>query len=121
MTMFLEIHCEEKAEMSDDSSSDVEASSAQPTIKKGLSKYYNGKSQSFTSISEVTSVEDLAKKQLTPFRSFKFCKSYAQGTDDMSQMESPRVAANKGSRGSCASLAAKGGNRPPHIPIQKNF
>ncbi|CAM8955991.1 unnamed protein product [Rhodiola kirilowii] len=36
-------------------------------IKRGLSKHYNGKSQSFTSLSKVISVEDLAKKE-------RFCK-----------------------------------------------
>ena len=102
--MFLRIQ-NEKGEMSDDSLSDVEASSAQRPVKKGLSKYYKGKSQSFTSISEVPSVEDLAKKQLTPYRSFK----------------SPQVMTNKGSTGSCASSAARGRSRPPHIPMQKNF
>ncbi|KAM7257140.1 hypothetical protein ACFE04_012881 [Oxalis oulophora] len=33
-------------------------------IKRGLSKYYQGKSQSFTSLESVKSIEDLAKKAM---------------------------------------------------------
>ncbi|XP_051147993.1 protein OXIDATIVE STRESS 3-like [Andrographis paniculata] len=38
---------------------------AQLPIKRGLSKFYEGKSESFTSLSSVTSTEDLAKKNST--------------------------------------------------------
>nr|CAD1824167.1 unnamed protein product [Ananas comosus var. bracteatus] len=49
-------------------------------IKRGLSKYYEGKSQSFTSLSDAKSVEDLPKKE-TPFkRKIKPSKSYAGGS-----------------------------------------
>ncbi|KAM7254587.1 hypothetical protein ACFE04_003967 [Oxalis oulophora] len=46
-------------------------------IKRGLSKFYQGKSQSFASLKRVTSLDDLAKKE-NPFRRRKIkpCKSY---------------------------------------------
>ncbi|KAL6134541.1 hypothetical protein ACLB2K_066772 [Fragaria x ananassa] len=50
-------------------------------IKRGLSKYFQGKSQSFTSLSKVKSIEDLAKKE-TPYKrskALKSCKSYGGG------------------------------------------
>ncbi|EXB60281.1 hypothetical protein L484_005880 [Morus notabilis] len=43
-----------------------EPMTSQLPIKKGLSKYYNGKARTFTSLSEVKCVEDLAKKEI-PF------------------------------------------------------
>ncbi|GMH15996.1 hypothetical protein Nepgr_017837 [Nepenthes gracilis] len=41
---------------------------AQLPIKRGLSKYYNGKSESFTSLARVTSIEDLEKKAPIPYK-----------------------------------------------------
>ncbi|KZV34678.1 hypothetical protein F511_21793 [Dorcoceras hygrometricum] len=53
---------------------------AQLPVKKGLSKFYEGKSESFTSLSRVTSVEDMAKKTATPYtRKLKASKSCATG------------------------------------------
>ncbi|KAK4837192.1 hypothetical protein QYF36_003517 [Acer negundo] len=46
-------------------------------FKRGLSKHYQGKSQSFTSLSEVTCVEDLAKPENPNNKRLKSCKSYA--------------------------------------------
>ncbi|KAJ8479633.1 hypothetical protein OPV22_023360 [Ensete ventricosum] len=40
---------------------------AQLPIKRGLSRYFQGKSQSFTSLSDVRCIEDLAKEE-TPYR-----------------------------------------------------
>ncbi|XP_057514627.1 protein OXIDATIVE STRESS 3-like [Actinidia eriantha] len=56
---------------------------AQLPIKRGLSKFYQGKSQSFTSLSRVASIQDLPKKQ-TPIsnsrlKKMKESKSYAEG------------------------------------------
>ncbi|XP_059432844.1 protein OXIDATIVE STRESS 3-like [Corylus avellana] len=52
-------------------------------IKRGLSRYYEGKSQSFTSLASVKSLEDLLKKTQTPQhrKKMKACKSYAGGLD----------------------------------------
>ncbi|KAL0345165.1 UNVERIFIED_CONTAM: hypothetical protein Sradi_4347800 [Sesamum radiatum] len=51
---------------------------AQLPIKRGLSKYYDGKSRSFASFASVGSVEDLAKKEMSSCYSkrMKSCKSY---------------------------------------------
>ncbi|KAJ0098734.1 hypothetical protein Patl1_20967 [Pistacia atlantica] len=45
--------------------------------KRGLSKHYQGKSQSFTSLKEVTCLEDLAKPENPYNKKLKSCKSYA--------------------------------------------
>ncbi|XP_066329826.1 protein OXIDATIVE STRESS 3-like [Miscanthus floridulus] len=49
-------------------------------IRKGLSNYYQGKAQSFTSISDATSVQDLAKK-ISYSKRMRACKSYSVGLD----------------------------------------
>ncbi|GAB2293461.1 hypothetical protein Dimus_027661 [Dionaea muscipula] len=48
-------------------------------IKRGLSEFYKGKSQSFTSLARVISLEDLAKKTGPRRSKFKACKSYGGG------------------------------------------
>ncbi|XP_057809285.1 protein OXIDATIVE STRESS 3-like [Salvia miltiorrhiza] len=48
-------------------------------LKRGLSKHYNGKSQSFTSLSDVKSLEDLAKQE-NPFnKKLKICDTTIRG------------------------------------------
>ncbi|KAK2645525.1 hypothetical protein Ddye_020720 [Dipteronia dyeriana] len=63
---------------------ELSALMAQLPIKRGLSKFYQGKSQSFTSLANVNNVEDLAKKE-NYYSSYKMrvksCKSYAAGLD----------------------------------------
>ncbi|KAF2943860.1 protein OXIDATIVE STRESS 3 [Oryza sativa Japonica Group] len=59
---------------------DLSSLIAQLPIRRGLSNYYQGKSQSFTSISDATCVQDLAKK-ITYNKRMKACKSYAAGLD----------------------------------------
>ncbi|KAI3824216.1 hypothetical protein L1987_05666 [Smallanthus sonchifolius] len=44
--------------------------------KRGLSKYFQGKSQSFTSLSKVMCLEDLAKPENPYNKKLKSCKSY---------------------------------------------
>ncbi|KAK8945051.1 hypothetical protein KSP39_PZI007556 [Platanthera zijinensis] len=57
---------------------DFSSLAGQLPLKKGLSKYYQGKSQSFTSLSEVKSLEDLPKKEeFLCTKKIKPCKSYA--------------------------------------------
>ncbi|EHA8589305.1 hypothetical protein COCNU_scaffold008964G000030 [Cocos nucifera] len=105
---------------------------AQLPIKRGLSKYYQGKSQSFTSLSDARCIEDLAKKE-TPYKKMKPCKSYA-GNLDASQksFHTPgpynKTIAKKTSRGSCSSLVARRSSssllsisKPPPIPVNKNL
>ncbi|TKY56646.1 hypothetical protein E2542_SST21092 [Spatholobus suberectus] len=45
-------------------------------IKRGLSKYYQGKAQSFTSLTKVSSLEDLVKKENPYNKKLKSCRSY---------------------------------------------
>ncbi|XP_059634885.1 protein OXIDATIVE STRESS 3-like [Cornus florida] len=68
-------------------------------IKRGLSKHYKGKSQSFASLASVKSLEDLAKKGSPYKKKMKSCKSYGGGLDG--QKFSPKATiSKKASRGS---------------------
>ncbi|XP_039138280.1 uncharacterized protein LOC120275681 [Dioscorea cayenensis subsp. rotundata] len=51
-----------------------------PPMKRGLSKHFQGKSQSFTSLANVRSLEDLVKPE-RPLKKLKSCKSFADGLD----------------------------------------
>ncbi|KAJ8750718.1 hypothetical protein K2173_015899 [Erythroxylum novogranatense] len=74
---------------------------SQLPAKRGLSKFYQGKSQSYTSLATVKSVEDLAKKVILHTPKMKSCKSYAGGWDGHNKSFSPRPAITKrASRGS---------------------
>ncbi|KAF8034157.1 hypothetical protein BT93_C0434 [Corymbia citriodora subsp. variegata] len=54
-------------------------------MKRGLSKFYQGKSQSFTSLARVQSIEDLMKKE-NPYRKrLKTCESFTGALDKHSQ------------------------------------
>ncbi|KAF5741645.1 hypothetical protein HS088_TW10G00649 [Tripterygium wilfordii] len=50
-------------------------------IKRGLSNYFQGKSQSFSSLTCVRSLEDLAKKENPYTKRMKTCKSHENGFD----------------------------------------
>ncbi|KDP33782.1 hypothetical protein JCGZ_07353 [Jatropha curcas] len=83
-------------------------------IKRGLSKFYQGKSQSYTSLASVKDLEDLAKKvKSTPSRSrMKSSKSYAAVLDGHKSY-SPKATISKkisGSRGSFLSFLSKRAN-----------
>ncbi|OMO66511.1 hypothetical protein COLO4_30527 [Corchorus olitorius] len=108
---------------------------AQLPIKRGLSKYFEGKSQSFTTMSSVKSLEDLVKKE-TPYnyssrKRMKSCKSYGGGLDAHRLYTLPRATISKKvTRNSIPSLSfparrgsflSGGAGRPPLIPVQKNF
>lgn len=90
---------------------------AQLPFKRGLSKFYNGKSRSFTSLSNVRSLEDLAKPQRPRRKKFKSAKSYGGGLDSQKSL-SPKgcskTIAKKASRGSSFWLSAR--SRPPISP-----
>lgn len=80
--------------------------------RRGLSSYFQGKSQSFTSLSDVRCLEDLAKKETTYGKRMKTCRSYAAGLDVAQRpcfTPGPRrkALAKKASRGPCASLLAR--------------
>ncbi|KAL8137026.1 hypothetical protein V2J09_003027 [Rumex salicifolius] len=95
-------------------------------IKRGLSKYYAGKSQSFTSLANVKAVEDLPKKE-NPFNvKMKNCRSYADGLDGQPQQYmkrfcTPKHSISKRNSSSSSFLSSMAGgndllsncNRPP--------
>ncbi|XP_068310054.1 protein OXIDATIVE STRESS 3-like [Pyrus communis] len=70
-------------------------------IKRGLSKCYEGKSQSFTTLASVTTLEDLAKRVAPCRKRIKACKSFGGGFDgDKSPYLSPKAnISKKASRG----------------------
>ncbi|KHN39951.1 hypothetical protein glysoja_049958 [Glycine soja] len=80
-------------------------------IKRGLSMFYQGKAQSFTSLARVESIEDLPKKG-TPYRKrTKSCKSFGGGLDSQRLLCSPKsTISKKTSRGSFASVLSKRGS-----------
>ncbi|XP_020234147.1 uncharacterized protein LOC109814185 [Cajanus cajan] len=91
-------------------------------IKRGLSKYYEGKSQSFTSLAKVRSLEDLAKPENPYNKKLKSWRSYGWGMDET--QGGPCAISRHGShsqnqRGSCSSLSVNRGSErstpiPPH-------
>ncbi|KAH7682019.1 hypothetical protein IHE45_05G095700 [Dioscorea alata] len=103
-------------------------------IKKGLSKYYEGKSQSYTSLSNVRCLEDLAKKESPYRRRMRLSKSYGGGLD-VSQKATfgpgpcSKTISKKSSRSSCSSLGGLRrsssnlhcSSKPPPIPVHKNL
>ncbi|XP_057473241.1 protein OXIDATIVE STRESS 3-like [Actinidia eriantha] len=100
-------------------------------IKRGLSKFYQGKSQSFTSLSRVTSIEDLPKKETHFRRKMKASKSYGNGFDSYKSHTLPKPTISKKASRSTTSLSALSfpsrrgyfvsSCRPPMIPQQKNL
>ncbi|XXG87306.1 hypothetical protein AAC387_Pa11g2023 [Persea americana] len=89
-------------------------------IKRGLSKHFQGRSQSFTSLSNVRCLEDLAKPENPWRKKLKSCKSYGGGLDSP-RSYAPRTASKtiskKASRSSWGSLLSRK-NKPP-IPSHK--
>ncbi|KAM1359621.1 hypothetical protein ACFX11_046598 [Malus domestica] len=105
---------------------------AQLPIKKGLSKYFEGKCQSFTSFSKVKSVEDLVKKEL-PYnqrKALKASKSYGGGLASYRPYTLPKAAISKSNKASTTSsfltrsrsnsLGNNNATIPP-IPTRKKF
>lgn len=94
-------------------------------IKRGLSKYYQGKSQSYKSLTSVNSVEDLAKRGTHYRKKMKSCKSYAGGLDGHKFCTPKATISKKTSRGSfLSSLGNKGGlmsSCKSPIHVQKKF
>ncbi|CAL9762863.1 unnamed protein product [Musa acuminata subsp. burmannicoides] len=94
-------------------------------IKRGLSKHFNGKSQSFTSLDNVRCLEDIVKPERPCNRRLSSCKSYGGGLDShkaLSPKASSRIITKKASSSSSSSslLSARrhslSSNRPPVCP-----
>ncbi|OIW15959.1 hypothetical protein TanjilG_04494 [Lupinus angustifolius] len=82
-------------------------------IKRGLSMFYQGKAQSFTSLAMVESVEDLPKKCTSHRERMKSCKSYGGGLNNSHIISlTPKAKiSKKASRGSnFVSVLSKRGN-----------
>ncbi|KAF3340320.1 hypothetical protein FCM35_KLT16091 [Carex littledalei] len=81
-------------------------------IKRSLSKFFEGKSQSFTSLSNAISLEDLVKPEKPYNKRMKYCKSYAGGLDRQKSL-SPKhptkgaIMKKSSSKGSFGSLGSK--------------
>lgn len=86
-------------------------------IKRGLSNFYQGKSQSFASLSRVGSIEELAKKESAYNNKRKLmngCKSYGGGLNNYKLYNLPKpVISKKKSRGllSSSSLSNRKGSK----------
>lgn len=89
-------------------------------IKRGLSKHFDGKSQSFTCLSNVRSLEDLAKPENPYNKKLKSCKSYVglyqksssnQNMNKIPRSASSRQISKKTSRPSYSSLLNITANR----------
>lgn len=94
--------------------------------RRGLSKHYEGRSQSFTSLANVRSLEDLAKPE-NPYNKKMRCCRRGYGGGFMAETEScdslSRQMSERSMRGSCSSISVKRerGNmgitkRPPMAP-----
>ncbi|CAD6236861.1 unnamed protein product [Miscanthus lutarioriparius] len=108
--------------LNSDSLYDLSSMMAQLPAKKGLSKYYDGKSQSFACMSEVRCLEDLRKKE-TPYKKMKPSRSYVALDEEQDcHMPGPN---SRAPGSSCANLVARKNSknmlyRPPTIPVNKS-
>ncbi|KAI3712008.1 hypothetical protein L1987_70557 [Smallanthus sonchifolius] len=72
---------------------------SQLPIKRGLSKFYQGKSESFTSLARVMSIEDLPKRIKNPFNKMRKMKSniksYGGGLDSFKSHTLPKPIISK--------------------------
>jgi hypothetical protein len=81
-------------------------------FRRSLSKFFDGKSQSFTSLANAINLEDLVKPEKSYNKRMKYCRSYAGGLDrqkSLSPKHSAKGAIMKkvSSRGSFGSLGLK--------------
>ncbi|KAJ4767951.1 oxidative stress 3 [Rhynchospora pubera] len=97
-------------------------------IRRGLSKHYQGKSQSFACIFEARCIEDLAKKESPYAKRIKSCKSLA-GLDKQNFVPGPynKTITKKPPRGnSCASLISRRNSNgllcsgKPPVPVYRS-
>ncbi|CAI9753752.1 unnamed protein product [Fraxinus pennsylvanica] len=92
-------------------------------IKRGLSKFYKGKSESFTTFSMVKSIEDLVKKETPYKRKMKASKSYAVGLNSYKLYSLPKpIISKKTPKASFSpSLPSKRGNIITAAPTDSSF
>ncbi|PWZ32246.1 hypothetical protein Zm00014a_024813 [Zea mays] len=103
---------------------DLSSVMAQLPVKKGLSRYYDGKSQSFACMSEVRCLEDLRKKE-TPYKKIKTSRS-SVALDEEQDCHTPgRTNSSRAPGSCCANLVARNNGknmlyRPPPVPVNKS-
>ncbi|KAK7319938.1 hypothetical protein RJT34_04667 [Clitoria ternatea] len=97
-------------------------------IKRGLSLFYQGKAQSFSSLATVQSIEDFPKRERPHCRKklMKSCKSYGGGLDSHRISFTPKATiTKKTSRGSFLSVLTKResflGGSTPSFAVHKNL
>ncbi|KAK8934151.1 hypothetical protein KSP39_PZI014706 [Platanthera zijinensis] len=103
---------------------DMSSLIAQLPLKRGLSKHFHGKSQSFASLCDVRSLEDLVKIERPCGKKMKSSRSYRGGLDSQKALSFSRTITKKARRSSFSNLGTKkqgfvGGSRPP-IPPQRS-
>ncbi|KAH0749438.1 hypothetical protein KY290_028670 [Solanum tuberosum] len=120
------LNCNSSLETMDDASSDGALSDlstlmAQLPIKKGLSEYYDGKSESFTCLGRVTSLEDLPKKENRCNRKMKksLYKSYTLPKPIMFKKASRSSFLSSCYTSKRPSSSISRSSRPPLIPVQR--
>ncbi|CAJ1937075.1 unnamed protein product [Sphenostylis stenocarpa] len=95
-------------------------------LKRGLSMFYEGKAQSFSSLASVESIEDLVKKERPYRKKMKSCKSFGGGLDNHRISFTPKATiSKKASSGTFVSVLTKrgsflGGSRTS-FAVHKNF
>lgn len=92
--------------------------------RRGLSRYYQGRSQTFTSLSDVKCLEDLAKPERPQRKKMKSCRSYVWGLDNQKPLSPKQCSKTITKKASKSSLSCIGGRRhnfvsgrpaiPPH-------
>ncbi|KAK7358399.1 hypothetical protein VNO77_00326 [Canavalia gladiata] len=96
-------------------------------LKRGLSMFYEGKAQSFSSLGRVQSIEDLPKKGRPYRKKMKSCKSFGGGLDSHRISYTPKATiSKKAPRGPFVSVLAKrgsflGGYSRSSFAVHKNF
>ncbi|URE13174.1 hypothetical protein MUK42_23826 [Musa troglodytarum] len=90
---------------------DLSSLMAQLPIKRGLSQYYQGKSQSFRSLSDVRCIEDLAKEENPNRKKMKVC--HGIGGLGATPRLYKKTTSRRASRGSCPSLPARRNGSSP--------
>ncbi|VFQ83102.1 unnamed protein product [Cuscuta campestris] len=112
---------------------DMSSLKNQLPTRKGLSRFYNGKSESFTSLSEVTSIQDLPKKETPYTRRKKGCKSLRAGLDAFkshtsptpiitkkASPSSPSSSSSQSTRAKASFISSSRNSKPPLVPVKEN-
>ncbi|CAL9770430.1 unnamed protein product [Musa acuminata subsp. burmannicoides] len=90
---------------------DLSSIMAELPIKRGLSKYFEGKSQSFGSLSDVRCTEDLANEESPRRTKMKTCHGFAGPSPNQRPCDMPSIysktTSKKVSRGSCDSVLTR--------------